>query len=72
MTPTARHRTVEAHFRTLVDEAGVGPPDRVAYQARAVVFLWDGPQVAIVVDFDDVPADPPVRRTRPLVARRPA
>jgi hypothetical protein len=72
MTPTARHRTVESHFRTLVDEAGVGPPDRVEYQARAVVFLWDGPQVAVVVDFDDVPADQPVRRTRSRVARRPA
>jgi hypothetical protein len=72
MTPTARHRTVEAHFRSLVEEAGVGPPDRVEYQARAVVFLWDGPQVAVVVDFDDVPADQPVRRPLPGLARRPA
>ena len=72
MTPTAQHQTVEAHFRTLADEAGVGPPDRVEYRERAVVFLWDGPQVAVVVDFDDVPADPPVRRPRSRVARRPA
>jgi hypothetical protein len=72
MTPTARHRTVEAHVRTLVDEAGLGPPDRVEYRARAVVFLWDGRQVAVVVDFDDVPTDLPVRRPRPRAARRPA
>ena len=72
MRPTAQHRTVEAHFSTLVDAAGIAPPDRVEYRARAVVFLWDGPQVAVVVDFDDVPTDPPVRRARTPVARRPA
>ena len=56
MSVTPRHRTVESRFRALADEAGVGPPDRVEYRERAVVFLWDAPQVAVVVDFDDLPA----------------
>jgi hypothetical protein len=55
MTPTPQHRTVESRFRALADEAGVGPPDRVEYRERAVVFLWDAQQVAVVVDFDDLP-----------------
>jgi hypothetical protein len=69
MTATARHRTVESRFRALAEEAGVDPPDRVEYRDRTVVFLWDAPQVAVVVDFDDFPSDAAPPRPRP--ARRP-
>jgi hypothetical protein len=68
MTPTARHRTVESRFRALAGANGVGPPDRVEYREQSVVFYWDEPHVAVVVDFDDLP-DPTPARGRP--ARRP-
>jgi hypothetical protein len=58
MLPTDRHHTVEAHFRELTDAQGIPPPDRVDYRAASVVFFWDGPHVAVVVDFDDVPERP--------------
>jgi hypothetical protein len=62
MTPTARHRTVEARFRSLVDAHGMDPPDAVEYEPHGVTFLWHGQQVAVVVDFDDLPADSGVAR----------
>jgi hypothetical protein len=71
MPPTARHTTVETHFRRLADAHGIDPPDAVEYQPHAVVFIWDGPKVAVVVDFEDLPADAPVRRPRSRSARRP-
>lgn len=53
MQPTPAHQTVEARFRDLIDAAGLALPDRVRYEPDGVVFLWDGPQVAVCVDFDD-------------------
>ena len=38
------------------------PPDAVEYEPHGVTFLWHGQQVAVVVDFDDLPADIPVAR----------
>ena len=72
MRPTARHTTVETHFRTLADAHGIDPPDAVEYRPHAVVFIWDGPKVAVVVDFAERAADAPVRRPRSRSARRPA
>jgi hypothetical protein len=71
MTPTARHMTVEARFRALADAHGIDPPDAVEYQPHAVAFLWHGPQVAVLVDFDDLPPEAPVRHPRSRSARRP-
>lgn len=62
MLPTARHRTVEARFRSLVDAHGIDPPDAVEYEPHGVTFLWHGPQVAVAVDFDDLAADLPRQR----------
>lgn len=53
MHPDARHRIAEARFRELLADAGLGPPDRVEYAARSVVFFWEGPRVAVAIDFDD-------------------
>jgi hypothetical protein len=52
---TATHRDVEARFRQLVADAELLEPDRVEYEAEAVVFFWDGPRVAVAVDFDGPP-----------------
>jgi hypothetical protein len=72
MSPTAQHRTVESRFRTLIAAADLDPPDRVEYGACGVVFFWDGPQVAVSVDFDDPVTDLPVRPPRSRIPRRPA
>jgi hypothetical protein len=71
MTPTARHRTVEAHFRSLASARGLDPPDAVEYRPHGVAFIWNGQQVVVEVDFADMPAEPPVRRPRARSARRP-
>jgi hypothetical protein len=72
MTPTARHRRLEARFRGLADAHGIDPPDAVEYQPHGLTSLWHGPQVAVVAEFDDLPADAPVRRPQSRSARRPA
>jgi hypothetical protein len=50
--PTTRHEQVELRFRRLVDDAGLASPDRVDYVQGSVIFYWDGPRVAVYVDFD--------------------
>jgi hypothetical protein len=52
MQITAKHREVEAGFRLLLAENEFAPPDRVVYEQKAVVFLWDDSKLAVVVDFD--------------------
>jgi hypothetical protein len=47
-----RHREVERRFRRLVADADMLEPDRVEYEPEAVVFFWDGPKLAVAVDFD--------------------
>jgi hypothetical protein len=56
MPTTPTHREVEERIRRLVEDAELPPPDSVRYDARAVVFLWDESQLALVVDLDDPPA----------------
>jgi hypothetical protein len=52
MRPSARHEQVELSFRQLVGDAGLASPDRVEYVRGSVIFYWDGPRVAVCVDFD--------------------
>jgi hypothetical protein len=52
MRPSARHEQVELSFRQLVGDAGLVSPDRVEYVRESVIFYWDGPRVAVYVDFD--------------------
>jgi hypothetical protein len=61
MQPTPRHAQVETRFRALLDDAGLAPPDRVEHGPTSIVFCWDGPRVAVIVDFDrddQEPLDP--------------
>ena len=62
MEITARHSEVEAGFRLLLAENELAPPDRVAYEPEAVVFFFDAPKLAIVVDFDESTATSAVAR----------
>ena len=55
MQPTDRHHEIEARFRELVADAEMPLPDRVEYEPDSVVFLWDGPRVAVCVDFEPEP-----------------
>jgi hypothetical protein len=56
MPATPRHKEVEAQFRQLIDDAALEPPDEVEYAPESVVFLWNEPQVAVVVDLDEMEA----------------
>jgi hypothetical protein len=57
MQSNALHRRVESDFRELIDDAGLDAPDRVEYVPGSVVFYWDGPRLAVFVDFEgDGPA----------------
>lgn len=52
MQITAKHREVEAGFRLLLAEHEIAPPDRVGYEPASVVFFFEEPKLAVVVDFD--------------------
>jgi hypothetical protein len=54
---TVRHREIEVRFRAIVEAAGLLPFDEVAYEERAVLFLWHGIKLCVAVDFDDGPVD---------------
>jgi hypothetical protein len=54
MRITHRHRTIEARFRELVEQADLPAPDDVEYELESVTFLWHGPKVAVAVDFDQL------------------
>lgn len=55
MEPDSRHRAAEARFRQLVSDAGLDPPDDVAYEPASLTFRWRGPMVAVIVDLADAP-----------------
>jgi hypothetical protein len=52
VTPSARHEQVEQSFRQLLDDAGLDSPDRVEHVEGSVIFYFDGPRLAVFVDFD--------------------
>ena len=52
MEATPSHQAAEAHFRQLVVSAGVDPPDDVEYRRDSLVFFWQGPKLAVVVELD--------------------
>jgi len=55
MQPNTRHRAVESRFRQLITDAELPQPDIVEYFCESVLFRWEGPKVAVAVDFDDLP-----------------
>jgi hypothetical protein len=57
MHPTLRHQAVESRFRALVRNADLDPPDDVEYRHDSVLFLWQGPKVAVIVELGDSPCD---------------
>jgi hypothetical protein len=57
MEPTPRHQAAEARFRALITSADLAQPDGVEYTPDSLIFRWEGPKVAVVVDLDDPPSD---------------
>jgi hypothetical protein len=53
VTTTPTHQEVETHFRSLLADADLPPPDDVGYEPESVVFYWHEPKLAVVVDFDE-------------------
>ena len=53
MTARPTHQEVEARFRGFLAGADLPPPDDVGYEHEAVVFYWNEPKLAVVVDFDE-------------------
>jgi hypothetical protein len=53
MQATPKHLEVAKSFRRLLADYDIPPPDGVEYAADSVIFLWDAPRLAVVVDFDD-------------------
>jgi hypothetical protein len=51
--PTAKHLEVASTFRRLLSDYGIASPDSVDYASESVIFKWDEPRLAVVVDFDD-------------------
>ena len=52
MPGTDRHQAAERRFIQLLDEAGLPHPDRVDLEPDSLIFYWDEPQTAVVVDLD--------------------
>jgi hypothetical protein len=55
MEPTPRHQAAEAQFRALITSADLARPDDVEYTPDSLIFRWERPQVAVVVELDDPP-----------------
>jgi hypothetical protein len=55
MQPSPQHQVAENRFRTLIASAGLDPPDGVDYEPDSLVFRWEGPKVAVVVDLEPHP-----------------
>lgn len=54
------HIEVELHFRGLLDDEGFAQPDEVRHEVDPdeVVFMWNEPKVAIVIEIGpDGPVD---------------
>jgi hypothetical protein len=60
MDISARHRDVRSRFLTLIEGAGVAPPNAIEYDAGSVTFYWYEPKLAVIVDLDD--GDAPIAR----------
>ena len=60
MPDDTRHQEAESRFRQLLEDAGLPVPDRVDYEPERLVFFWDEPKAAVVVDLEPVP-EPLVR-----------
>jgi hypothetical protein len=58
MEPSPRHRAAEGRFRQLIHSAGLEEPDGVDYEPDALIFRWEGPKLAVVVDLDPSPGTP--------------
>jgi hypothetical protein len=63
-----RHKEVESQFRQLISDAELAPPDAVEYAPESVVFFWNEPQVAVVVDLDEAAASRTCRPDPPSYA----
>ena len=53
MQPTPRHREAESRLRRLLVDTELPQPDDVEYAPASVIFRWQGPMVAVVIDFDE-------------------
>ena len=55
MQPSDQHKLAETRFRELITSAGLDQPDGVDYEPDSLVFRWNGPKVAVVVDLEPHP-----------------
>ena len=53
MHPSPRHRAAESRLRRLLTDSELPQPDDVEYTRESVIFLWQGPKVAVFIDLDD-------------------
>jgi hypothetical protein len=58
MGRTPRHQEVELRFRALLDDAELPHPDRIECEPGSVVFYWDEPRLAVIVDLNPDVHDP--------------
>jgi hypothetical protein len=53
----------------MVEEAGLPSPDRVDYEPDELIFYWDEPKTAVVVELGEPPTSPsPARRSSRISA----
>lgn len=52
---TANHRDAEQRMRELIENEGLPQPDEVRYEfePNEVLFLWNDPNLAVVIDLDE-------------------
>lgn len=53
MQPSPRHHAAESRLRQLIADADLAQPDDVEHTRDSVIFRWQGPKVAVVIDLDD-------------------
>ncbi len=55
MATVDRHAAAESHMRRLLESEGLPPPDEVEHRETEIVLLWNGPEVAVVIELDELP-----------------
>lgn len=62
MSRRTDHATAEHRFRALLERSDLPEPDEVAHFRDSIVFCWHDSRAVVVVDLDDPPEEPRLRR----------
>jgi len=54
----SRQEACRARFLTMVSDTGLPTPDEVHHEASSLRFVWNDRKVMVIIDLDDIDAEP--------------